>query len=497
MAEKQRTGISILGLDTAAPDHSVDDGKCEQLYNLRFTGGAWRNVHPFATKYRLNNLDGYKILYHHPATTENQYIAESNRVEDVTNFYAFMDRFEELWHFKKENIVAGDAVYDDGYSYIGTVVSVNSQQTYEVVYADNNGAQYSIDLTRAADEDVKTSTEVHYISLIEIDGSEIKLVQDIYDMKLAGNPQISISHFGKVLIISDKTNKKLLYFILKSGQYTQIDWSVLSCQSSINVLSFNSPNINTINVEKWEGNTLPDYGFTEAGLLAYEQISEEGNPNPTFITFDEELNAWRGEIAIFFALRDASGAIIHTTSPQILRSTLLTPNTGATPDIIHIGTLNVVDESNTSFAFAGYKNISADLRPGTNHPYAAPFHKLIKPTVKLDYNIGNSGVITEIAIYSTRLYSLLDTNGEDRVDLLQEPFYLMDAISINPKVSENFIEYDISYSKLKNIEQKPLYSPVISPQLLYTDKFTEYNDRLHLLSPERLLSPLKSDNIGL
>lgn len=497
MAERKRTGIAISGVDIASPDHSVTDGKCEQLHNMRYANGAWRNVHPFVIKHKLRTSPNYafNIIYQHPATKDNQYIAESTRTEKITSFYAYVEyQGQYLYYFTNETIKVYDAIYDDEKEYLGIVTSVSDmQKTITVEFDKEDASTYTIELERIQSEDIGTNKTSHFISLVEIVNEDIELVQNIYSID--EDTEVAVSHFGKVLLVSDKTNKKLLYFILKGEQYKQINWDELSCQSTIKVVSWNSPNVKTINVEESEDNSLPDYGFTEAGLLAYEQMYEGENPNPTFITFDEELNAWRGEIAIFFALRDESGATLYTTSPQILRSTLLI-EANLTPDIIDIGGLGVVDDVDV-FAYAGYKNISANLRPGTTHPYAAPFHKLMIPTAKLEYNIGDSEVIKEIAIYSTRLYSLLDTNGENRVDLLQEPFYLMDTITINPKVSEGLVEYDITYSKLKNVEQKVLYAPTISPQLLYADKFTEYNNRLHLISPERMLRPLKSDNIVL
>lgn len=488
MAERKRTGIAISGVDIASPDHSVTDGKCEQLHNMRYANGAWRNVHPFVEKHNLNSTV-YEIIYHHPVTQDNEYIAKGLR--PFYAYYNFVDMY--FYYFTNEVIKVGDAVYNDEKELIGYVTSERSQQTVEVVVQPLSGEPFEMDLDR--DSSMDTHDKVSHISWVRVESNgDISLLQDI--CSIDRDTEVAVSHFGKVLLVSDKTNKKLLYFILKGEQYKQINWDELSCQSTIKVVSWNSPNVKTINVEESEDIFSPDYGFTEAGLLAYEQMYEGENPNPTFITFDEELNAWRGEIAIFFALRDESGAIIYTTSPQILRSTLLI-EANITPDIIDIGGLSVVDEGKDVFAYAGYKNISANLRPGTTHPYAAPFHKLMIPTAKLEYNIGDSEVIKEIAIYSTRLYSLLYTNGENRVDLLQEPFYLMDTITINPKVSEGLVEYNITYSKLKNVEQKVLYAPTISPQLLYADKFTEYNNRLHLISPERMLRPLKSDNIVL
>lgn len=73
MAERKRIGVPISGLDTSTPDHSVVDGKCETLHNLRYTGEAWRNVKRFES-YGYDIIDDmqpfddakvWKILYRH------------------------------------------------------------------------------------------------------------------------------------------------------------------------------------------------------------------------------------------------------------------------------------------------------------------------------------------------------------------------------------------------------------------------------------------------
>ena len=73
MAERKRIGVPISGLDTSTPNHSVVDGKCETLHNLRYTGSAWRNVKGFeAYGYDIINdmqpfddAKAWKILYRH------------------------------------------------------------------------------------------------------------------------------------------------------------------------------------------------------------------------------------------------------------------------------------------------------------------------------------------------------------------------------------------------------------------------------------------------
>ena len=62
MAERKRLGVPISGIDTSSPNHSVTDGKCTELHNLRYTGGAWRNVKEFE-EYDFDIIYDFEVLY--------------------------------------------------------------------------------------------------------------------------------------------------------------------------------------------------------------------------------------------------------------------------------------------------------------------------------------------------------------------------------------------------------------------------------------------------
>ena len=96
MAERKRIAVPILGNDTSTPDHSVADGMCKTLNNLRYTGQAWRNVQEFVSKH-MPQIDGYDILYKHPASPENMYIGVTKGVivEKKTSYYAHREGDEE------------------------------------------------------------------------------------------------------------------------------------------------------------------------------------------------------------------------------------------------------------------------------------------------------------------------------------------------------------------------------------------------------------------
>lgn len=493
MAERQRTGIAISGVDIASPDHSVTDGKCQELHNMRYANGAWRNVHPFVEKHSLNSTV-YEIIYHHPVTQDNEYIAKGLRP-----FYAYYNLVDMyFYYFTNEVIKVGDAVYNDEMELIGYVTSERSQQTVEVVVQPLSGEPFEMNLDRDSSMDINGQEKAHItISWVRVEpNGDISLLQDI--CSIDGEPEVTVSHFGKVLIINDLTSKKLQYFILKGSIYKLIDWDVLDCTSTISVgTGYTSENLKAELVDTGDYE-YPPHGFKGEGMIVYEKLCNTDFTEYYFEDFNEKDDMWRGEIAIFFAFRDKSGTILYKSSPQILRSSLLAEY-NHTPDSVRI--LQESYDGDGYYALCGYKG-QFEHPEVLKRSYAAPYHQFVSPSVGLQYNIGNSQMVCEVAVYSTRLYSLINrtqTNEirdlHNEVDLMLEPFYLMDTYAINPNIDKGSVEFMIKYSNLKNIEHKPLFEPTISPQLLYADKLREYNNSLHLLSVHKLLHPLKSENI--
>lgn len=61
------------------------DGCCETLHNLRYDAGAWRNVETFRPVAEITDFGGFTLLYKHPATADDLYIAsdESGTIHEV------------------------------------------------------------------------------------------------------------------------------------------------------------------------------------------------------------------------------------------------------------------------------------------------------------------------------------------------------------------------------------------------------------------------------
>ncbi|MBQ5855054.1 MAG: hypothetical protein IIW50_04555 [Alistipes sp.] len=423
MAERRRTGISIMGLDTAAPDYSVEDGKCGELYNLRFSGDAWRNVHPFVTKYRLKDTKGYKILYHHPSTGDNLYIAE------------------------------------------------------------------------------RTSTDEHFVSLIKIEDNEISLVQDIYSID--EDTEVAVSHFGNVLIINNVLDKQSLYYAFNGEKYIHYDLSSIWCKSTFSKSrAIISPDLTVEffdTTDNFDAQLL--YGISGKGIAAYEKLCNKEKSEWYYRDYVEgNVDAWRGEFAIFFALRDERGEVLYRSAPQIVNSAQLNTYRTNPPTVESISTVNPANDGNF-YAYAAWKTDipeSSFTEDVLRLTYSTEYQKFINVDCDIDYQIGDGGFIVDVAIYATRLHSFFAKNNDSFAndeDLMQEPFYLMDVININSLNSSGHLTYSIGYDQLKNIEQKTLFQPKLVSSSMYADMMVEYNNRLHLISPTTKAPSISEGNI--
>lgn len=67
--------VPVLGINRAETDLTVKDGSCETLHNLRYDAGAWRNVEAFRRIGAVTDFHGFELLYKHPMTADDLYIA--------------------------------------------------------------------------------------------------------------------------------------------------------------------------------------------------------------------------------------------------------------------------------------------------------------------------------------------------------------------------------------------------------------------------------------
>ena len=104
--ERQRQTVPIAGINRAENDLTVQDGCCETLHNLRYDAGAWRNVETFRPVAEITDFGGFTLLYKHPATADDLYIAsdESGTIHEVcvsggrlSSTQVIMRGVSELW----------------------------------------------------------------------------------------------------------------------------------------------------------------------------------------------------------------------------------------------------------------------------------------------------------------------------------------------------------------------------------------------------------------
>ncbi|MBR2032736.1 MAG: hypothetical protein IKA04_11095 [Alistipes sp.] len=138
MAERKRIGVPISGLDTSTPDHSVVDGKCETLHNLRHTGEAWRNVKEFEG-ITIAEADA-PLEYKHPASPKNNYIRVREIEETATHidYYAISNGANTYYTKKPLSEIQGgdveDILYTKTYTIIQKLGYIHSHSADSLVY---------------------------------------------------------------------------------------------------------------------------------------------------------------------------------------------------------------------------------------------------------------------------------------------------------------------------------------------------------------------------
>ena len=496
-AERKRTGVTISGLDISAPEHTSADGSCQTINNLRYSNGAWRNVHPFETTHKLRNYPGrYTILYKHPTTDDNRYIAIENAL------YGYRDR-DDFYLGTVGPAEVGKMVYDDENMPLGTITEIsNTAGIFEITYKDDAGNMSTHEIFQTLGRDsnfVICEGEIVLSNTNEY--KPFRVIQELYQID-SDEPKVTISHFGKILIISDDTTKEMKYYAFDGAKYSERKGDV---KASINVTFASSRLSPEVEFKVAKGyDELAAFGMAGVGItsaiVAYEKVCNPEKSEWYFQDFNEQENDWRGEFAIFVALRMEDGSILYRSAPQIINSAQPSLARQYVPDAELVKEQPLLGDD--FYASVAWDNSIWDSSIGGSNVvqesdydrYSAEYHKF--RTVECDINYDADPLVHDIAIYATRLYSFLDRdkNGNfyNSVNLMTEPFYLMDVIS---KTADNVGRYKIRYSNLKNIEQKPLFVPTISHSDIYANRLLEYNNRLHLLSPSTKRPNLFIDNI--
>lgn len=441
MAERQRIGVPISGLDTSTPDHSVVDGKCETLHNLRYTGGAWRNTHPFVASDELPDLEGNIIIYHHPADVDNAYIT----------------------YEKKE--AAGKTIYTFYRSEYGYKIS-------GYTWTHTTGGLCSIE-----------------------DSDNHDNIEDVFQ----------VGHFGKMLIIGDNISKTFRFFFLGATDtggvtYQEVNYSdaEITLDLALNDKD-NPPLIATVADTEVAVSGGAFCGVSGAnGSFSFESVLRDTD-------FDGKLKLFRGEFVVVAALVSEEGEIIKTSPFRLFNSAMEIekkfPNDKREPAYKSLTTISGVSGIYTSNAYktniGDYNSNEQRLNNWPGHFFFCEAHANIACK-----NIYSGSRVAYVDIYATRLYSLIDYKdrnnwGDNTIDLFSEPMYRIERKPLDEMTKDNNDVYNctfhISSETFENIEHNILLSLSQGIDDLYGKIALEYNNRLHLSD---LYTKIKLDNLA-
>lgn len=347
--------------------------------------------------------------------------------------------------------------------------------------------------------------------------------------------ELTITHFGNMLIVRDVSRAKTHYFLYSEQAYQpygSIGDTSLSFSVSANK-TIESPQMKDIPMfYKAPGYSSKVDGSLEGRLLVgageailrlgsedkYDTLDSSGN----ILLIDSHQGYFRGELALFVVARAEDGTEIYRTAPQVFRSETLL-DTDCEVCLFNPSSKEYAEEYPEAFDTDYYPHTyliwkSMNWRDGVGITKNAPTaykkwqnvadKKKNKETIskflssvtasklyKLDVEISAEGEnIHELAIYSTRLCPLFVLEGDsikvNPVDILDEPFYEMKVLARDEK------EYTITYNDLKDIEAKQdsVYEPTQSGEnTFYASEGIEYNNSFHAYGIE-VLQPMFSSS---
>ena len=337
---------------------------------------------------------------------------------------------------------------------------------------------YDLNRFRSADKINEASYRPLYAISIDGDGFEVK--QEI--CKVSENAEVS--HFGNMLVVRQPQKRDIQYFLLDNNKYRPYA-NNLSLSFSLT----ESANIAPESV-KWVTDKdvfiIGDYA-----VKTWETISEAKVTNAPLATTQNDY--FRGEFAIFAALRSANGAILYRTPVQIYNgidfkggslsvvngNTISFDDAGTVRDKIGVSGISIITEEVYNTLNSGGVSglpLSIDELGRGFAPYSSKYKKV---TVEFSGAITHDDVY-DVAFYTTRLYPLTIGMNINDVDVMQEPFYLLHTIRKSEIVADNTTSFVIDGSMIDNAENYPLYEATQSTAL-YSDNTLEYNNRIHML----------------
>ncbi len=438
MAERKRIGVPISGLDTSTPDHSVVDGKCETLHNLRYTGEAWRNVKEFESiavgDFSLTGYTNVKLLYKHPVDSDVSYIF-SGKHRTRKTIYLFKAVYgNNGW--TPSIICTLNALHEYKITHFGKLLLVgdSTENKYRIYQYNSNTKEYSLYLSESS---------------ISIDCSvELGDAVKSEDAKTA-NPSTSGDDIIQEYIYVKNDSAPVDNLKKTQGEYWRGE---LAC---------------IITAEDYAGNVLTYSNPIIVNTCQIEIRSYTGN--------DGWCNNAASPIAIRRYQKDTDVSIL-TESDSLSE---LSQNASA---VIKENAVNIRTYGNPYMRM---------YRPKLS--YEVNF----KNYANRDLN----GLIVKVwatTIYSLfDIEKLKDLEGNVEVpanevckyfadnQLFRQNFYLLLKTDLSTSASNVKYKDSIALTsdKIEKLVNQPLLKPNLSFDNLYSTRTFEYNNRLHLISP--------------
>lgn len=424
-----KQAISVLGINRAETDLTVKDGSCETLHNMRYDAGAWRNVEAFRRIGMIDDNGGFQLLYKHPVTADDLYIAIDNTgtIHEV--------QFADYTFISTQQIITGitniETVFSFGHVFV--VVAENIEH-YFVLYGDEY-VRFEMpeppEISESKADKARFGTiDFYYRRYME---NHILKEEFVDGKDLMRHPNVAPDGGYYYTRITDRVNQTLflpayngefwLGAIALMVAYRMVDGTVVA-NSELMIFASDAG----------------DDGYQED----YGDVVADGMPSYV----PEKYRT-----GIFFGCksRASSGSNTFYIRPKIIIEIPEGIDTRIIQSVVICSTriIPIYD-----FEKTWKDGWSLSDRGGGGYYQTFDFRKLFA----------------------------------DDVDLLQEPLYRIKEIEIREFI-DNRHEVILPYNDMKNVESLPVYEPTQSLHTQVGKCYYEYNGRLHKANLRTQLFP--------
>ena len=412
--------VPVLGINRAETDLTVKDGSCETLHNLRYDAGAWRNVEAFRRIGAVIDFHGFELLYKHPMTADDLYIAidTTGAVHEV--------RYADGAYASTQTIMPAVSGLSTIFSFGNVLVLVtDNKEYYFVLY----GAEYvRFDMPEPPDigesEELRSRFKIDFYARIDYSFGAIRYEFAAGD-DIARLPEVAPDGGYYFTRATNKPNKALT-LPMTDGEY----WLGAVAM----MVAYRMMDGTTV-----ANSELMIFASDGGGENATEYVDYVADGMPTKVP---ESLRW----GVFIGSKLKHGTCTNNfyIQPKIV---IKIPN-GIDTRIINsvvIYSTRIVPIYDFEQTWDGKWSLSdRGSGDGSGYMWAPDFKKLFTKDV----------------------------------DLMQEPMYRIKEIAIKD-IKDNLHSENLSYSLLTNAESLPVYEPTQSLHQQVARCYYEYNGRLH------------------